>query len=206
MTQPFAIAIFAGGQGARIGGNKPLRLLAGIPLAAHVKHRVSRWHAPVWQLVRQSGQGGIQGVEEICDASPPGMALEGPLAGLYPALLRAEAEGRDLLTVPVDMPFLPGDLPDRLGAALGSADGPACAMAHSHGRPHPVCTLWRGPVSHLIAGQAVAGGFSLKAFAARAGVRHVTWTQTPDPFFNINTPEDLAVAETLLAADDRKAS
>lgn len=206
MNRPFAIAIFAGGQGARIGGNKPSRRLAGRPLAAHVRDRVSQWNAPVWQLVRQAGQGGLEGVEEIVDTSPPGIALEGPLAGLYPALLRAEAQGFDLLTVPVDMPFLPGDLPGRLGAALVGERGPVCAMAQSHGRPHPVCTLWRGPVSGLIAEQAVAGQFSLKALAARAGVRHVTWTQTPDPFFNINTPDDLAEAQALLAAADRKVS
>ncbi len=206
MSRPFAIAILAGGQGARIGGNKPSRLLAGRPLAAHVKDRVSRWNAPVWQLVRQAGQGRISGVEEIRDASPPGMALEGPLAGLYPALRRAEAQDFDLLTVPVDMPFLPDDLPGRLGAALLGEDGPVCAMAQSHGRSHPVCALWRGPVSPMIAEQAGARLFSLKALAARAGVRHVPWTNAPDPFFNINTLEDLAEAEAFLAASDRKVS
>ena len=206
MNHTFAIAVFACGLGTRIGGNKPSRLLAGRPLADHVKDRVSRWRAPLWELVRQAGQGGLGGSEEICDASPPGVVLEGPLAGLYPALLRAEAEGRDLLTVPVDMPFLPDDLPGRLGAALVGERGPVCAMAQSQGRPHPVCTLWRGPVSGLIAEQAFAGNFSLKALAARAGVRHVIWTQAPDPFFNINTPEELAEAQVLLAAADRKVS
>jgi len=41
---------------------------------------------------------------------------------------------------------------------------------------------------------------------AGAGVRHVAWTQTPDPFFNINTPDDLARAEAYLAVLDREAS
>lgn len=161
---------------------------------------MSQWRAPVWQLLRRGGQGSIEGAEEIYDASPAGIALEGPLAGLYPALLRAENEGRDLLTVPVDMPFLPVDLPDRLGDALTGEAGPLCAMAQSGGGLHPVCVLWRGPVSHIIAEQAHAGQFSLKALAARVGGRRVTWTQTPDPFFNINTLDELAAAETFLAA------
>ncbi len=118
----------------------------------------------------------------------------GPLAGVLAGL--EWAAGFDaLVTVAVDTPFFPDDLVSRLRAA---PDG-VLAIARSRGRLHPVFALWP-----------VRLGASLRAFLQRnetrrvmsfmeeAGFHLVDIDDNPagDPFFNINTRADLALARS----------
>jgi molybdopterin-guanine dinucleotide biosynthesis protein A len=94
------------------------------------------------------------------------------------------------------MPLTPSDLADRLAEALGSQ---GAALAASGGRLHPVCGLWRVEALGALPAYAATGRRSLKGFAAEVGFTAVDWPVEPlDPFFNVNTPEDLARAEALL--------
>jgi molybdopterin-guanine dinucleotide biosynthesis protein A len=117
----------------------------------------------------------------------------GPLAGVLAGLTwAAEAGAATLLTVPADTPFIPADLVARLGEAPVGA-------ASASGTHHPVA-LWpvvaRGALISFLA----AGGLRVSAFAAAIGMRTVYFGDLPDPFFNINTPEDLALARARQAA------
>ncbi|MBB2157658.1 molybdenum cofactor guanylyltransferase, partial [Gluconacetobacter diazotrophicus] len=45
--------------------------------------------------------------------------------------------------------------------------------------------------------------FGVRAFAETIGMREVTFPDQPfDPFFNVNTPEDLAAARRIAATQD----
>ena len=127
-------------------------------------------------------------------------AIPGPLAGVASALRFAKTCGAAaVLTIPCDAPFLPDELGDRLNAAL--AEGKGVAMAGSSGRMHPVCALWRAGLDEAVAAYARTGRGSLMGLAEAVGWTAAEWTDQPvDPFFNINTPDDLAKAEALLAA------
>jgi molybdopterin-guanine dinucleotide biosynthesis protein A len=105
----------------------------------------------------------------------------------------ASAEGKQfVLAIPADMPFLPADLLDRLREAIGDE---GCALAESGGHIHPVCSLWRAGTTALAESYAASGRRSLKGLAASLGFVTVEWPTEPvDPFFNINTNEDLAEA------------
>ena len=189
----FATIILAGGEGRRIGGGKPLRMLAGKTLIDRAIERAREWSPVLAISVRNPQQVGRSDFSIIEDAPD----LEGPLAGLAAALRFARAEGWEaVLTSPADMPFLPANFADRLSASI---EGRCSAVAASGSRLHPVCGLWRVAALEKLPDYLSTGRRSLLGFADAVGVAAVSWeTQPVDPFFNINSYEDLKTAERIL--------
>lgn len=188
------VAILAGGAGSRIGGDKPLRILAGETLLDRAIAQARQWSDIAVVAVRDRAQVGEAALDCILDE--PG--IDGPLAGLAAALREAKGLGREaVLTIPADVPFLPADLRDRLVMEI---DGALAAVASSGGHLHPVCGLWRASALTRLEGYLASGRRSLRGFAEALGYRAVEWAGAdPDPFFNINSNADLAAAERLLA-------
>jgi molybdopterin-guanine dinucleotide biosynthesis protein A len=185
-----AVVILAGGEGRRIGGAKPLREFAGDRLIDRALRLAAAWSDAIAIAVRDSSQVGEQQARLIADDPD----VEGPLGGLIAGLRFARSADRKLLlTVPADMPFLPHDLPNRLRGAIG--DG-SCALAASGGHVHPVCGLWRSSALGLVPDYVQSGRRSLRGFAELVGFEAVDWAGgASDPFFNVNTIEDLAAGE-----------
>jgi molybdopterin-guanine dinucleotide biosynthesis protein A len=171
------VVILAGGEGRRIGGGKPARLLGGQSLIDRAVARARSWSDAVLVAARDGG--------DIKDDP----AIDGPLGGVAAAL----ALGGDVLTIPCDMPFLPDDLPARLGS------GKAATLAASGGHLHPVCALWRAEAAAGLPAYLKTGRRSLRGFAEAVGYEAVEWAAEPrNPFFNINDEADLAQAEAML--------
>jgi molybdopterin-guanine dinucleotide biosynthesis protein A len=105
-----------------------------------------------------------------------------------------------VLSVPGDAPFMPRDLLRGLHAARDDR-GTVFACAASQGRTHPVIALWPvGIRDELRRAVAEEGIRKIDLFTQRGGCATAEWPVTPvDPFFNVNTPEDLAEAERLVA-------
>jgi molybdopterin-guanine dinucleotide biosynthesis protein A len=195
MKGEVAVVILAGGEGERIGGAKPQRLLGGRRLIDRALEQARCWSETVAIAVREGSQVGPVNAVLIRDD----MDVEGPLAGLIAGLRFAlDADCELLLTIPADMPFLPADLPGSLREAIGEG---ASALASSGGHVHPVCGLWRSSSLDCIGAYVASGRRSLKGFAQMVGCREVEWPAVPhDPFFNINSAEDLAEAERRIAS------
>ena len=187
------VVILAGGQGSRIGGTKPLKLLGSERLIDRAMRMARQWSQCVAAVVRDAGQVGDVQCRQILDE--PG--IEGPLAGLAATLRFGKAEGFNcVLTIPADMPFLPSDLGQRLVNEFGGANA---AIASSGGHLHPVCGLWRTSALGALPDYLATGRRSLRGFAEAIGFQAVEWPAEPeDPFFNINSLEDLVKAERLL--------
>lgn len=192
-------AILAGGQGRRMGGiDKPLADLAGKPLIAHVAARLA---PQVDRLVINANGDPARftflGLAVVRDRPEIG---EGPLAGLATMLARLDgaADATHLATAPADTPFLPLDLVARLAGALSRAPEGAIAVAASAGRMHPVAALWPVPLSRALDGfLAAARQQSFIAFLEGRAVVPVDFAvppDGPDPFLNVNTPDELAAA------------
>ncbi|RYE51036.1 MAG: hypothetical protein EOP21_02435 [Hyphomicrobiales bacterium] len=100
----------------------------------------------------------------------------------------------------MDAPFLPVDYVERLVAGLGEA--PA-AIARYNSQPYPTNSIWRLDRFRELPGGVLVGTAprSLKSLAAAAGAVMVDWPLHPsgDPFANVNTPEDLALAQARAA-------
>ena len=193
MSESVAVVILAGGEGRRIGGGKPRLELAGKRLIDRAIELARRSSELVAVAVRDEAQ--VQPVDVTL--IPDDQNVEGPLGGLIAGLkFMREREPEKLLTIPADMPFLPDDLLDRLGREIGER---ACALASSGGHLHPVCGLWRASALDRAPEYLAGESRSLKGFAALTGFVAVDWTADPeDPFFNINSPDDLAEAERRL--------
>ena len=118
----------------------------------------------------------------------------GPLAGVLAGLDWAAAGGQDwLVSVSGDCPFLPHDLVTRLNEARGAA---AMAVAASGGRTHPVIALWPVGCRDDLRDFLLAGERKVGAFAVRLRPGCAEWPVQPfDPFFNVNSPEDLVLAQ-----------
>jgi molybdopterin-guanine dinucleotide biosynthesis protein A len=182
-----AVLILAGGEGSRIGGGKPLRLLGGRSLLERAIEQARRWSDDVKVAAREAAQLGAANIPLLRDPRE----WQGPLGGLASA---ARLDAPAVLTIPCDMPFLPDDLLDRLAAAL---PGHGAALAASGGHIHPVCGLWRTDALAGLDDYAASGRRSLIGFAEAIGYVAVEWPG--DPFFNVNSPKDLAEAEARLS-------
>ncbi|CAI9406722.1 Molybdenum cofactor guanylyltransferase [Pleomorphomonas sp. T1.2MG-36] len=203
----FAGLILAGGRSSRMGGGTPKALveLAGATLLARVAATLS---PQVVDLAVNPPPGvDFSGLDlpVVRDGTP---TFEGPLAGVLAGLAHASALSSGpthLLTAPVDLPFLPSDLADRLAAGLIDAD--TIAFAEGPAGRAPLCALW--PLSVAARLEAfLAGGPERRVGAFLAGERtrgirfapvHVGG-KAVDPFFNINTPDDLAFAEKMIGS------
>ena len=194
-----AAVVLAGGESRRMGGGKPQRMLGGRTLLDRAVALARAITPDVAIAVRTAD--GETGLPRLQDDP----AIPGPLAGLASALDFASARAADaVLLLPCDAPFLPADLAPRLAAAL-AGDPAACAVPRSGDHIHPTCALWRTGLAAELVAYAATGRRSLKGFAEAVGWTPVDWPADPDPFFNINTPEDLAAAELFLNPSHRSA-
>jgi molybdopterin-guanine dinucleotide biosynthesis protein A len=192
--------ILAGGLARRMGGgDKALLALGGRTLLERAVGRLAPQCAAI--ILNANGDPsrfGDPGLPVVAD-SVPGFA--GPLAGILAALDWAAVHRPDLswvVSAATDTPFLPGDLVARLHAARTGA-GSALACASSGGRAHPVNGLWRVDLRDDLRGVLEAGERKIDRWTARHGVTAAEWpADSADPFFNVNTPDDLAQAERLL--------
>ena len=188
MRKGVAVVILAGGEGKRIGGGKPLKRFAGERLIDRALRHARSWSDTVAIALRDAAQIDSVDAPLITDAD-----VAGPLGGLISALEFARGEGAEfLLAIPADMPFLPPDLLDRLSDLIGDH---ACAVGASGGHIHPVCSLWRTNLIEQAQSYAASGRRSLKGLAAQVGFAAVEWSvAATDPFFNVNTSDELAEA------------
>jgi molybdopterin-guanine dinucleotide biosynthesis protein A len=179
------------------GGDKPLRLLAGRSILDHVVTRLRpQVSALALNINDDPARFASYDLPTIADSIE---GRVGPLAGILAAMEWA-AEVPHVVTVPADAPFLPADLVIRLQAARTEADA-EIAVASSGGRRHPVAALWSTRLAGALRQALTIGGLrKAETFVERFRVAAADYPVTPiDPFHNINTPEDLALAEAMAA-------
>ncbi len=199
-----AVVILAGGKATRMGGgDKPLRQVGGRAILSRVIERVAR---PGALLVLNANADPRRFAEFALPVVPDAMAdYPGPLAGVLAGLdwAATHTNARDVLSVPGDCPFIPRDLVERLDAARGSAEVPL-ACAGSGGWTHPVIGLWPLSIREDLRQALVDGERKIDRFTARFGCATADWPiDGHDPFFNVNTPEELLEAEALAARIER---
>jgi molybdenum cofactor guanylyltransferase len=183
-------AIIAGGKSTRMGGcEKSFLDLEGATL---LDRTVSRLRFQVNEIVvNANGEAARFALPVVPDV----LADVGtPLAGLHAALAHGAEQGfHAVVTVPSDAPFLPLDLVARL---VEAGDVTGAAIARSGGQDHYLTGIWTTGMVKALEQLIVNEGLRrVQDFAARCHAEKAVWAATPhDPFFNINTPEDLAVA------------
>ena len=192
-----AIVVLAGGKATRMGGgDKPLKEIAGRTILSRVIERLGN-DAPI-VLNANADLSRFAGFELPVVADARG-DFPGPLAGILAGLdwAAAHTTATDVLSVPGDCPFIPLDLAARLDAAR-KATGLPLACAGSGGWTHPVIGLWPVSIREELRAALDSGERKIDRFTARFGCATAEWPIAGyDPFFNVNTPDDLIEAESL---------
>jgi molybdopterin-guanine dinucleotide biosynthesis protein A len=195
------VVVLAGGLARRMGGgDKCLELIAGRPILAHVLERLSGQADRI--LLNANGDPArfaSWGLPVVADVVA---GFGGPLVGVLTALewaMEHATEITDVVSVPADGPFLPRDLVRRLVEKRAEA-GAVLTRAASNGRPNPVVGLWPLTLAADLRRAVVQEGIAkVDEWTARYPMATIEFATQPDPFFNANTPGDLAEAERLLA-------
>ncbi len=183
--------VLGGGQSRRMGGvDKGGTLLDDRTL---LQHAIARLEPQVKALAINT-PAPVDGYAHAPDTVP---GRVGPLAGVLAGMEWARSAGAThLATAATDTPFAPVDWVAACAHAV--KENTPVAMASSNGRIHPVFALW--PVvlaDDLHRFLTVEDQRKIIVFAQRHGLVEVEFANAADgdPFFNINTPEDLAVAK-----------
>lgn len=201
MQKPLGI-ILAGGKATRMGGGDKGRLeIGGQSLLERVMARLGSQVAGMAMNANgDAARFADLGLPVLGDSLPD---HPGPLAGVLAGLDWAAEQGADrIVTAAADTPFFPTDLVARLEQEAVGMEAPLVLAASREGEK-----VWRQPTFGL---WPVALREELRA-ALEGGLRKVVlWTDQHggreavfesagyDPFFNINTPEDLATAQGLV--------
>lgn len=194
--------ILAGGLSRRMGTNKALSPLGGKPLLSHV---IDHLAPQVTAVALNAGQSWAEdfGLPLVPDTKA---GHAGPLAGILAGMryFAAQASAAShFLTVPADSPFFPADLAVRLAAHVTGEN--AIVIAASSGHVHPVFGLWPVAIADDLEAWLVdEENRRIRSFLARHATLGVSFaplesaTKSIDPFYNINTPDELATAEAFL--------
>ncbi|MEO3385893.1 molybdenum cofactor guanylyltransferase MobA [Mesorhizobium sp. CAU 1741] len=202
MTSDVVGVILAGGRATRMGGvDKALLHIDGRTL---LEHLLDRLRPQCGELVlnangepaRFSGFGLPVIADSVDDFPGP---LAGILAGMEWGTSRRAAW---MVTVAADTPFVPRDLVSRLAEAVDGRDARiALAASRDDSRTlhvHPTIGLWSTALAADLRGSLHAGMRKVRVWAERHEVVTVEFEATPfDPFFNVNTPDDLVHAADL---------
>jgi len=202
MTKPLGV-ILAGGLSRRMGGgDKSLLLLDNNTILQHVIDRLTPQVSAVALNVNgDPARFADYGLPVIAD-SIDGFA--GPLAGVLAGLDWAAKQGADqIVTAAADTPFFPLDLATRLAdAARDCRVGLALAMTQEPARGlcrHPTFGLWPVALREDLRAALAAGTRKVVAWTdGHNGANALFENTLQDPFFNVNTPDDLRVAQNLL--------
>ena len=190
--------ILAGGGARRLGGNgKAFIEISGTPL---VELTIKSFTRQVNNLAINS-----RDPKSFSDFDFPEpcrllmkMVDQDALAGISSAIKWAKTlkhPSTHVAIVPVDTPFLPTDLIQRmyLDLSISNAD---IVMASSNDNIYPVIGLWSLSLDDHLDKSLYEGIRKIDAFSSLFNVSIVDWSFNKiDPFFNINTKEDLALAE-----------
>jgi molybdopterin-guanine dinucleotide biosynthesis protein A len=197
MNQPFGV-ILAGGQARRMGGgDKGLLPLGSSTILGHVIDRLAPQVAGL--ALNANGEQdrfasfGLPVVSDSIDG------FAGPLAGVLAGLDWAAARGADhIVTAAADTPFFPADLVPRLLMAAEDQGHPIALARTDNGR-HPTFGLWPVALREDLRIALTEGVRKVVQWTDKHGTAMADFpTGRFDPFFNVNTPEDLALAQSYL--------
>ena len=194
--------ILAGGLARRMGGgDKCLLPLAGKTL---LQRTVDRAQPQVEQLLLNANGNSLRFARTrlpvIADTYANNL---GPLAGIHTGFtwMQAKAPKAEwLVSFASDTPFFPTNLVEALLDAAKTSSS-KLVVAVSKSRVHPVFALWHISLKTEIEAQLATGEVPrLQEWMTAQNPAQVEFdSDIYDPFFNINTPQDLYAAEPMSA-------
>jgi molybdopterin-guanine dinucleotide biosynthesis protein A len=209
MTQPFGV-ILAGGRATRMGGGDKGLLSLG---KRRILDQVIARLGPQVAGMALNANGDPNrfadlGLPVLPDPLPD---YPGPLVGVLAGLDWAAGEGADsIVTVAADTPFFPTDLASRLTETAHGMDYPLVLAATPRGEDeatksmsrsglirHPTFGLWPVALRDDLRAALQSGLRKVVIWTEKHGGREALFDGEGEPFFNVNTPEDLKRAQDM---------
>ena len=195
--------ILAGGKATRmVGQDKPLIEIAGKRLIDHCAERLA---PQVGQIVISGNDDLSRFGTDLPVFSDDVEGYAGPLAGILAAMRWAQDHAPDtfwVISAAADTPFFPDNLVDRFVMAMGGPE-PSVVLAQSGEQVHPTFGLWPIALADDLEAFLKAGDRKIILWAERHNCSHAIFRGVEidgleiDPFFNVNTPDDVPVAEAI---------
>lgn len=186
--------ILAGGLSRRMGGgDKPLISVGGETLLERV---IDRLRPQVGQMVLNANGDPNRFADTTLPVVPDVIdGYGGPLVGVLTGLEWLRDHTLDvewMVSCAADTPLFPENLVERLLAAA-TERGADIAVARTGDQAHPVFALWPLRLADDLRRAVVDEDMrKIDLWTERYKVVHVDWPTRPhDPFFNVNTPEDV---------------
>lgn len=202
MTGSIAGVILAGGKSMRMGGgDKGLLQLNGTSMLARI---ISRFRPQVTDLALNANGDPRRfagfGLPVVADTFGD---HAGPLAGVLAGLYWAHDLHTHIVTLPSDTPLLPADLVTRLAVVNDGAENRIVLANTAHGR-QPVIGLWPVTLIGALEASLEAGKAKVSEFIDGHDSRVAEFPLLAgdvDPFFNVNTPEDLEQVRKIISEE-----
>jgi molybdopterin-guanine dinucleotide biosynthesis protein A len=203
MVRPLGV-ILAGGLARRMGGGDKSLLSLGAS-SRILDQVIARLGAQVDQMVLNANGDPARfdefGLPVVADSLD---GFLGPLAGVLAGLDYAAEHGFDhIISVAADTPFFPTDLVSALDTASTHMEVPiALAATKIEGGKtvrHPTFGLWPVALREDLRSALQDGLRKVVLWTDQHGAEtHIFDSCEIDPFFNINTPEDLELANKMM--------
>jgi len=194
-TAPFTGVVLAGGRSRRLGRNKALEKVGGIPLVSRVTTVVESVASHLVVVVADEAQAGVlptpDGATTVVDMRPG----SGSLGGIFTGLTEAPTDWA--LVVACDMPFLNLEL---LTLMSGSREGVDIVIPVLDGWPEPTHAFYSKNCLSAMEESLNTGRLKITEFFASVTVKYLPQEsiEAIDPerwsFFNVNTAVDLEKA------------
>ena len=192
--------VLAGGLSRRMEGpEKSLLKLGGKSLIEQILERISLQLETV--IINANGDAARFSGLNVPVQADTVEGFVGPLAGVLAGMRWAQSNTdlTHVITAAADTPFFPSDYCEKMitSAKRENAD---IALASSDGSRHPVFGLWpvafADALEHFLVEEE---NRKVMLFVERYSHCLVEFkNENHDPFFNVNTPEEFALAETMI--------
>ena len=192
MTNNIIVGFLAGGQARRLGGiDKCLIKISNKSILNWQLEKTSQFSV---QLLNANGdlnrfsQFNLTIVPDVIDG------FFGPLLGILSLMKYSQKHYSSadwMLSCATDAPFIPHNLGEVL-LKHSTKSRTDIVMATSDGRKHPVFCLWKLNLADKLEEALIKNKIrKIELFTAQQNTRYVDFSATPDPFFNINTEQDI---------------
>ena len=183
--------ILAGGQATRMGGqDKGLVQLNNKPLIQHVIERLT----PQTERILINANRNQDTYTEFAHVfSDQFKDYPGPMGGIHAGLLNADTDWVGF--VPCDSPLINTDLVERFCSAV--TDETDILVAHDGDHQQPVFTLYHKRVLPKLTAFLERGDRKIILLYKECHTQYVDFSDSPNCFVNLNTPEELAQFGTI---------